>query len=118
MKTSHIKFMLMSVLALLVTACVSAPAQPAGSGPAAELIAQADSLQQNGDSSSAIARIERAVRLEPRNAYAWHRLATLHFASGDLKKAEQFARRSNQFAAGNRELIDANQQVLDAVSRR
>lgn len=117
MKTSQLKFFPVILLALLSAACAYTPSQPAGTGPAAELIAQADTLQQSGDIHGAIARVERAVRLEPRNAHAWHRLATLHFASGDLNKAEQFARRSNQFAAGNRALIDANQQLLEEVSR-
>ncbi len=49
----------------------------------------------------AIAQVERTVRIEPRNVYAWHKLATLQLAAGDSNKAEQFARRSNQFATGN-----------------
>ncbi len=94
------------------------PAQPAQrSAVSVQLLAQADTLQQSGDLSGAIAQIERAVRIEPRNAYAWHRLATLQLAAGDLNRAEQFARRSNQYAAGDRELIEANQKVMDEVRR-
>lgn len=94
------------------------PVQPAQrSAVSVQLLAQADTLQQSGDLSGAIAQIERAVRIEPRNAYAWHRLATLQLAAGDLNRAEQFARRSNQYAAGDRELIEANQKVMDEVRR-
>lgn len=94
------------------------PAQPAQrSAVSVQLLAQADTLQQSGDLSGAIAQIERAVRIEPRNAYAWHRLATLQLTAGDLNRAEQFARRSNQYAAGDRELIEANQKVMDEVRR-
>ncbi len=94
------------------------PVQPAQrSAVSVQLLAQAETLQQGGDLSGAIAQIERAVRIEPRNAYAWHRLATLQLAAGDLNRAEQFARRSNQYAAGDRELIEANQKVMDEVRR-
>lgn len=94
------------------------PVQPAQrSAVSVQLLAQADTLQQSGDLSGAIAQIERAVRIEPRNAYAWHRLATLQLTAGDLNRAEQFARRSNQYAAGDRELIEANQKVMDEVRR-
>jgi Tfp pilus assembly protein PilF len=106
------------IVAVITAGCSSSPQQSANnSGPTEELLAQADTLQQHGDINNAIAQVERALRLQPRNAHAWHQLATLHLASGDLNKAEQFARRSNQFAAGNRQLIDANQRVLDEVQR-
>ena len=111
---------LLIVTALVTAGCSSTPEQPETttiSGPAAPLLAQAETLQQQGNINGAIAQIERALRLEPRNAHAWHRLATLHLTKGDLNKAEQFARRSNQFSAGNQELIDANQKVLDEVQR-
>ncbi len=94
------------------------PAQPAQrSAVSVQLLTQAETLQQSGNLSGAIAQVERAVRIEPRNAYAWYRLATLQLAAGDLNRAEQFARRSNQYAAGNRELIEANQKVMDEVRR-
>ncbi len=98
------------------------PAQPQSqpaqrSAVSVQLLAQAETLQQSGNLSGAIAQVERAVRIEPRNAYAWHRLATLQLAAGDLNRAEQFARRSNQYAAGNRELIEANQKVMNEVRR-
>ena len=110
------------IVAVIIAGCSSrgSPQQSANSstsGPAEPLLAQAETLQQHGDINSAIAQVERALRIEPRNAHAWHQLATLHLAAGELNKAEQFARRSNQFAAGNRQLIDANQKVLDDVGR-
>ena len=104
------------VTAVIMSGCSTAPMQPEGSAPAQQLFTQADTLQQNGDIKGSIAQVERIVRLEPRNAYAWHRLATLHLANGELNKAEQFARRSNQYAAGNKALIAENQKVIDEVA--
>lgn len=106
-------------IALLITGCAAQPQlqESATSGPAAALITQAESLQQSGDLRGAIAHAERAVRIEPRNAHAWHALARLHLANGELNKAEQFARRSNQFANGSPALMEANRALLEAVNR-
>lgn len=119
MKISGTGPYLLVAIAAITAGCSShAPLQSGNQhGPATELLAQAETLQQSGNLDSAIAQTERAVRIEPRNAYAWHRLAALHLTSGDLNKAEQFALRSSQYAAGNRELIDANQKLLDEVKR-
>lgn len=113
------KLFLLITLAIISTGCSNIPLQPSRhSAPADELLTQADAMQQSGNLNGSIAQVERILRLEPRNAYAWHKLATLNLAVGDLNKAEQFALRSNQFAAGNREIINANQKVIDEVSRQ
>ncbi len=121
------KYYLIIVLMLMLGGCtVTGPMQqPAdveveNTGPTQVLLAQAAGKEGQGNISEAIALTERAVRIEPRNAYAWHRLATLYFSSGDLKKSEQFARRSNQLARGNQKLMQDNQQLIEEIqnSRR
>ena len=110
------------VLILMLGGCsVTGPMQqPAdveieNTGPTQVLLAQAGAKEKQGDRSEAIALTERAVRIEPRNAYAWHRLAKLYFLSKNLKKAEQFARRSNQLARGNQKLMQDNQQLIEEI---
>ncbi len=94
--------------------------QPAGieignSGPTRILLAQAADKERQGNIGEAIVLAERAVRIEPRNAYAWHHLAELYFSNGDLKKAEQFARRSIQLAHGNDSLIERNHELIEKI---
>ncbi len=116
------KYYLMFALILTLGGCsVTGPMQqPAdvetkNTGPTQVLLAQADDQEGPGNISEAIALTERAVRIEPRNAYAWHRLAMLYFSSGDLKKAEQFALRSRQLARGHRQLLQDNEQLLEEI---
>ena len=85
------------------------------SGPTGVLLAQANEHERMGDIDKSIALVERAVRIEPRNAFAWHRLAKLHFSLNNFSKAEQFARRSIQFAGGNKRLIQDNQRLIETV---
>lgn len=94
--------------------CATSPLQRQ-SQPLQLLLAQADQHEQEGNTKQAIALVERIVRMEPRNAYAWHKLAQLYAAQGQLEKAAQFARRSNQLAVAERGLIEANQQIIDAA---
>lgn len=109
------RIFLFVVTALLLNACaVQAPLQTQR-GPVGALMAQADQFSAKGDSRQAIALIERAVRIEPRNGHAWLRLAKLYFESGDLNKAEQFARRAKQFAGADKSLQRQCQQLLEKV---
>lgn len=119
MNINRIRCYTLILITLIATGCSTAPMQPSelNSGPAAQLISQADMMQQMGDYNNAIALVERAVRIDPRNAYAWHRLANLNLLNSKLDKAEQFALRSNQFAAGNKELLEANQNIINEVNR-
>ncbi|MCF6236896.1 MAG: tetratricopeptide repeat protein [Gammaproteobacteria bacterium] len=116
------KYYLIIALILTLGGCsVTGPMQqPAdieikNSGPTQVLLAQAVGKEKQGNISEAIALTERAVRIEPRNAFAWHRLARLYFSSGNLKKAEQFTRRSNQLARGHQKLMQDNQQLLEEI---
>jgi len=109
------KVFLLAITVLLVNACaIQTPKQTSG-GPAETLIAQADQFVANGDNSQAIALLDRAVRIEPRNGYAWLHLARLHFASGDLNKAEQFARRAMQVAGGDKALLRESQAMIEKI---
>ncbi len=112
------KVFLLAITILLINGCAVQAPQPTSTGPAGLLMAQADQFAANGEHSQAIALLERAVRIEPRNGHAWLRLARLHFASGDLNKAEQFARRAMQFAGSDKMLKRACQELLDKVSQQ
>ena len=105
------------IITLLLGGCSSmGPTTTApGSGPAQVLLQQAQVLKQQGQLDRAIALTERAVRIEPRNAYAWYELARLQLAAGHQAKAEQFAHRSNQLAGNDPQLREANRRLIEAT---
>ncbi len=82
------------------------------------LLAQADRKAASGATLQAIAILERAVRLQPRNARAWLQLAELYLARNEYHKAEQFAGRAAQFAAGDPALIQRSKALIKQANER
>jgi type IV secretory pathway VirB10-like protein len=74
------------------------PAPPSVSPAVAALQQQASAASLADDHERAAALLERALRMEPRNAALWHELALARFRGGDDAQAEQFALRSNSLA--------------------
>ena len=99
-----------------ITSCSLVPDSKTGSsqsgGPGDTLLAQANAKAASGETQQAIAVLERAVRLQPRNAHAWMRLSELYLEQGDYHKAEQFAGRVQQFAGDNQELQRRAAEVI------
>lgn len=88
-----------------------APA-PAPSSGVGYLVASAERQSATGQYEQAAASLERALRIEPRNAHLWHRLARVRFDQGRWSLAVQFAGKSNQLAGTDRALRSANYQLL------
>ncbi len=76
------------------------------------LLAQADQLEAKGELEASAAALERALRIEPRNARLWHRLAAVRLAQGQNKQAASFAAKSNSLAGKDSELITRNNQLI------
>lgn len=106
----------LGLLILMVAGCSVAPIDSAEKGrsinPADTLLAQANAKASRGETRQAIAVLERAVRLQPRDANAWLRLAELYLNLGEFHKAEQFARRSQQFMARDKKLLRRAERVI------
>lgn len=110
----------MVMLVLGITACSglgTAPDNDTGimSRPSSALLAQANAKAAAGETEAAIAVLERAVRLQPRDGHAWLRLAELYLQQGEYHKAEQFAGRAHQFAGNDRGLQQRADQVIKAA---
>jgi Tfp pilus assembly protein PilF len=96
-----------------------APAPP----PAKENIAVAGLMETaradaaSGNLAGAAASIERALRIEPRNARLWHELARMRLKQGQYAQAENVAARSNSWAGDDRALRAENWRLI-AESRR
>ncbi|MBU0620749.1 MAG: tetratricopeptide repeat protein [Gammaproteobacteria bacterium] len=72
--------------------------------------AQLDSAA--GKREAAGASLERALRIEPRNAWLWNELARLRLAQGQYAQAVSLAKKSISFAGGEPQLLAANWRVI------
>lgn len=61
---------------------------------------------------AAAANLERALRIEPRNAVLWHELARVNLHQGQPEQAAQFATKSNTFAGDNTTLRASNWRLI------
>jgi tetratricopeptide (TPR) repeat protein len=76
------------------------------------LLASADQQSRSGDADAAANSLERALRIEPRNAVLWSRLADIRFSQGDWQQAVQLAAKSNTLAADDRGLRRQNWYLM------
>lgn len=90
----------------------------ASSGPAVlALLEQADAELQAGAPGRAIAKLENALRIAPRNPLVWQRLAQANLQDGRAGQAEALALRSISLARGNPELALESWRIV-AQARR
>lgn len=89
------------------------PAPAAARAPAiTELLAKADRSTAQGQHDVARANLERAVKIAPRDAELWQRLAMLSYAQGDWAQAKSLAERSNSFAVPGSALASRNWTLI------
>lgn len=82
------------------------------------LLNSAGAKEQAGSYEQAAAALERALRLEPRNAMLWHRLARVRLKQGQWQIAVDTAAKSNSLAGGNSELQAWNWAVIAEAKER
>ena len=76
------------------------------------LLDTAERQANAGDLESAAASLERAIRIDPRNAVLWYHLATVRLSQGDAQAAEQLATKSTSLAPGNSVQQARNWQLI------
>jgi Tfp pilus assembly protein PilF len=81
------------------------------------LAQQAERQRQAGDYVGAAATLERALRIQPQEAYLWNRLAHVRMEQGRYAQAGNFAQRSNALAKNQPALQQDNWGMI-AVARR
>lgn len=87
--------------------------QPPATAPAAlALAAQSDQARSEGNLRVAGLQLERALRIAPRDAGLWNRLARVRLEQQDFQQAERMAERSLQLALGDRSLMLSNWQII------
>lgn len=88
--------------------------QPQQAGtPASALLASVDSAIAEGELERAAALAERALRISPRDAYLWYRLADIRYQQERYTDAAGFAQRALSFAGSDRELTREINGLLD-----
>ncbi len=91
---------------------------PAGMPPAVASLAQrAEQQRQAGDSGGAAATLERALRIQPQEAYLWNRLARVRLEQGMSDSAAKLASRSNALT-GDQPALKTNNWEIIATARR
>lgn len=71
------------------------------------LLNSAGRESRSGQHDRAAASLERALQIEPQNAWLWHRLATARYEQGQYDQAEHLAAKSNaHVSSGDRLLAD------------
>lgn len=91
---------------------------PEGNQAVLALLDTARNLQLAGNFDQAAAALERALRLEPRNAMLWHRLAQIRLSQGKWRDAIDLASKSNSLAGGKREMQASNWLVIAQAKER
>jgi hypothetical protein len=94
-----------------------APLPPASSPAVGDLLRDVRRHWADGRHEMAAASLERALRIEPRNAYLWQHLAALRLEQGRAAQAEQFAAKSNSFAGDSPALLLRNWRIIAAARR-
>ena len=77
-----------------------------------DLMKKAQTQSQAGNFDSAANSLERALRIEPRNAKLWNRLAGVRYSQESWKKAIQLAAKSNTLAGQNNTLRRENWYLM------
>ncbi|OOZ37751.1 hypothetical protein BOW51_01070 [Solemya velesiana gill symbiont] len=93
------------------------PLKPVHSRAVQSLMDQAAKQERQGALAAAVVTIERGLRIEPRNAHLWNRLAHLRYAQGQRGLAADLAAKSNTLAGRDIQLKRDN-WLLIADARR
>jgi len=90
--------------------------------PAVDALAgRAEQQRQTGDYGGAAATLERALRIQPQEAYLWNRLARVRLEQGLGSQAGNLgnlAARSNALAGDQSKLKQNNWEVIATVRRQ
>lgn len=93
-------------------------ARPAPAKAVQVLTRRAEEQARSGDRVAAAASLERALRIEPRNATLWNRLARVRADQGRYAMAEELARKSISLTRAYDRDLKRNNWELIASARR
>ena len=82
------------------------------------LMDETDYRLGEGDAEAAASSVERALRLEPKNPWLWHRLAVLRLQQGHWRQAAALAEKSNSLSIRHPELRKANAGLIERAGKQ
>jgi tetratricopeptide (TPR) repeat protein len=82
------------------------------------LLEDAETKMKAGDNVSAAGTLERALRLEPKNAMLWYRLGLIRLQQKNWQQAINLAKKSNSLAAGDYVLQTKNWKLIAEANFR
>ena len=91
---------------------VPVPPAATSSDAVVALLDQAEDYRRSGDINNEAATIERALRIDSKNAGLWSRLAAVRLDQGRPGQAEQLALKSNALARGDKALQARNWRLV------
>ncbi len=81
------------------------------------LLDNAKQQSRSGKLDAAAAALERALRIDPRNADIWYRLAAVRLQQGQFGQAASLAAKSMNLAGNDVDLIERNEEIIDKAKR-
>lgn len=85
---------------------------PAPSPVVLALLDDVEQLQRSGDFAQAAARVERGLRIAPKDARLWQRLAVIRLQQQRPLQAETMAKKSNSLARGDAAMQAINWRII------
>lgn len=82
------------------------------------LLDETDYRLGEGDAEGAASSVERALRMEPKNPWLWHRLAVLRLQQGHRRQAAALAEKSNSLSIRYPELRRANAGLIERAGKQ
>ncbi|RUM37331.1 MAG: hypothetical protein DSY58_04040 [Desulfobulbus sp.] len=79
----------------------------------ANFSSQADRQMNQGKLKAAAQTLERGLRIAPKDALLWSKLARVRLLQRRYAQARSLATKSNSLARGNRALVRQNQQTIE-----
>lgn len=101
--------------AIVMTGCAGLTPEDAPPSERPAVVALLDTARVDADAGrvdAAAASLERALRIEPRNAVLWHELASVRLRQGQSDQAASLAAKSNTLAGANRALKAKNWRLI------
>jgi len=86
--------------------------QPAPAKAVQALVKKAEDQRASGQLVAAAASLERALRIEPKNALLWNHLAHVRYEQKQYGLASSLAAKSNAFAGQNQALRADNNKLI------
>lgn len=117
------QFRLATLLIVSITAACRVPQPPANqyeseveviqleARPVTELHNQALAALDNGQYQNAIDYLQRAIKIQPRNAWSWHYLAQTYWREGQPDRCLAMLERSSSYAGDDEALDGANDRL-------